>query len=120
MCGDFDDNQIDDELYERFLSTALGYGVKPGAGADAGPRRLADEETRSNYMGSLFHAGLARSLNDIAGLPSGERMDAVAGQAIVFARLAGLLAGQFPPEADLFRTVTSALLDGHAEADSRG
>ena len=42
-------------------------------------------------------------------------MDAVAGQAIVFARLAGFLTAQFPPESDLFRTITGAVFDGHSE-----
>ena len=40
---------------------------------------------------------------------------ALAGQAIVFARLAGFLAAQFPPDADLFRMVTGAIVDGHSE-----
>lgn len=120
MCGDFDDHEhSDDELYERFCAVAMDYGVQPDQLAGAGPLRLLDEKARSQYMNGLFKAGLTRSLNDIAGLPSGERMDAVAGQAIVFARLAGFLARQFPPEADLFRTVTAAMLDGHGEAAPR-
>jgi len=54
-------------------------------------------------------------LNDASNLPRGEHMDALAGQAIVFARLAGFLAGQFPPETDLFRTISGAMLDAHNE-----
>lgn len=120
MCGDFDDNEkFDEELYEQFCATALDYGVKPDPAAGNGPLRLNDQKSRAEYMDGLFKAGLTRSLSDIAGLPSGERMDAVAGQAIVFARLAGFLVRQFPPEADLFRTVTRAMLDGHEEAGSR-
>ena len=77
--------------------------------------RRAEEDVRADYMNSLFKAGLTRSINDAANLPRGEHMDALAGQAIVFARLAGFLAGQFPPETDLFRTISGAMLDAHSE-----
>jgi len=120
MCGEFDDQErVDGELFERFVQLANGHGVTPGPpGVDA-PTRLAEERTRAAYMDHLFKAGLRRSLNDAANLPQGERMDAVAGQAIVFARLAGFLAGQFPPETDLFRTISGAMLDAHNEPASR-
>ena len=114
MCGDIDEQeQIDDELFERFIELTQRFGVSPGA--NEGRLQLNSEEARGNYMENLFKAGLTRCLNDAAGLPNGERMDAIAGQAIVFARLAGFLAAQFPPEADLFRTVTTAVVDGHRE-----
>lgn len=116
MCGDFDENErIDEELFERFVEIAGRYGVAPSASSPSCPPSLDDEETRAAYTAELFTAGLSRSLTDAAGLPPGERMDAVAGQAIVFARLAGFLAGQFPPEADLYRTISAAMLDGHRE-----
>jgi hypothetical protein len=120
MCGDFDDHdRIDEELFERFVQLADRYGVTPGQpGVDA-PGRLADERVRAAYVDHLFKAGLTRSLSDAASLPHGERMDALAGHAIVFARLAGFLAGQFPPETDLFRTISSAMLDAHNEPASR-
>ena len=121
MCGEFDDQErIDEELFERFVQLASHYGVIPGpAGADA-PSGLQEEPERAAYMDTLFRAGLTRSLNDAASLPTGERMDALAGQAIVFARLAGFLAGQFPPETDLFRTISGAMLDGHGEPAELG
>lgn len=116
MCGEFDDQeQIDDELFERLIERTQRFGVLPKAGGDSGPSHLDSEESRKAYMDDLFRAGLTRCVNDATGLPNGERMDAIAGQAIVFARLAGFLTAQFPPEADLFRTVTGAVLDGHDE-----
>lgn len=116
MCGDFDElERIDDELFERFVERTQRYGVVPGASANGAPRQLDSESVRADYMEQLFAAGLTRCLNDAANLPHGERMDALAGQAIVFARLAGFLTAQFPPEADLFRTVTGAVIDGHSE-----
>ncbi len=116
MCGDLNEQeQIDDELFERFIELTQSFGVFPETNANGGPSQLESEGARREYMEALFKAGLTRCLNDAAGLPNGERMDAVAGQAIVFARLAGFLSAQFPPEADLFRTVTGAVFDGHSE-----
>jgi hypothetical protein len=114
MCGDLDElERIDDELFERFIELTRHFGVSPRANGDR--LQLDSEHARREYMEDLFKAGLTRCLNDAAGLPNGERMDAIAGQAIVFARLAGCLAAQFPPEADLFRTVTAAVVDGNRE-----
>jgi len=119
MCGDFDDQErIDDELFERFVEQTKRYGVLPGSGTNGAPKHLDSESVRADYMEQLFKAGLTRCVNDAANLPHGERMDAIAGQAIVFARLAGFLTAQFPPEADLFRTVTGAVVDGHSEPAS--
>lgn len=116
MCGDFDEQErIDEELFERFVDQIRNYGVRPPVGDGNAGLQLDSESERAAYMESLFRAGLTRCVNDAASLPLGERMDALAGQAIVFARLAGVLAGQFPPEADLFRMITGAMLDGHQE-----
>lgn len=116
MCGDFDDHdRIDDEMFERFLEIVGHFGVAPGRPGENAPNKLAEESERAAYMQDLFKAGLSRSVNDAANLPHGEHMDALAGQAIVFARLAGFLAGQFPPQTDLFREVSGALLQGHGE-----
>ena len=116
MCGDFDDQErIDDELFERFLELTQQFGVSPSPGANDAPRELETEVDRKAYMEILFKAGLTRCVDDAASLPHGERMDAVAGQAIAFARLAGFLAALFPPDADVFRMVTGAVVDGHRE-----
>jgi ribose 5-phosphate isomerase RpiB len=116
MCGDFDDQErVDEELFDRFIEQIGRFGVIPAGSANGAPAQLDTEAVRAAYMEQLFKAGLTRCVNDAANLPYGERMDALAGQAIVFARLAGFLTAQFPPDADLFRTVTSALVDGHNE-----
>ncbi len=86
-------------------------------GAGAAPASLDTENARAEYMDALFQAGLTRCVNDAANLPPGERMDALAGQAIVFARLAGFITAHFPPEADLFRMVTGAIVDGHDDPE---
>jgi hypothetical protein len=70
-------------------------------------------------MERIFRAGLARSLEDIERAEDDESIDALAAQAIALARLAGFLAGQLPPEADLFRALIEALSAGHAEPQER-
>ena len=116
MCGEIDEQSaIDGELFDRFLELAGRHGVSPGNPGGDAPERLTEQSERAAYMDRLFKAGLTRVVNDAANLPQGERMDVVAGQAIVFARLAGFLAGQFPPDVDLFRTVVGTLVEGHKE-----
>lgn len=119
MCGDFDDQErIDDELFEHFMELAQQFGVQPNSNGNGAALSLDTESSRAEYMEKLFKAALSRCVEDAAHVPRGERMDAIAGQAIVFARLAGFLAAQFPPDADLFRTVTGAVVDGHSEPAS--
>lgn len=119
MCGDFEGQEgLDEELFQQFLERLGRLGIAPEPERGGSPQRLESERVRAAYTDRLFRAGLARCVNDAAGLPPGERMDALAGQAIVFARLAGFLAAQFPPEADCFRTVISAVVDAHAEPES--
>ena len=116
MCGDFDDQErIDEELFEHFVELIGQLGVDVRQAGNGAPARLETEAERATYMDALFRAGLTRCVNDAANLPIGERMDALAGAAIVFARLAGFLTAQFPPDSDLFRMVTGAVMDGHAE-----
>ena len=116
MCGEIDEqSRIDEELFDRFLELAARHGVSPGTPGNDAPTQLTEQGVRAAYMDRLFKAGLTRALNDATNLPQGERMDVLAGQSIVFARLAGLLAGQFPAEADLFRTVVGTLVESHNE-----
>ena len=117
MCGDLDDNaQIGQQLLEQLkvMSRMLGVAVEQEPGP-APAMNLATVDGRGAYMETLFSAGLIRSLNDTAAAEPELVVDAIASQAIAFARLAGFLAGQLPPEADLFRTTLEALMTGHAE-----
>jgi hypothetical protein len=116
MCGEFEEEDfIDDQLFARFLQIASKYGVSPSEPDASTPTDLSTQEARSHYMSGLFQAGLTRAVNDANNLAMGERMDGVAGQAIAFARLAGFLAGQLPPGADVLRAVIDALMEGHRE-----
>jgi hypothetical protein len=119
MCGDLDDDtRLDDELFARLVALAGRYGVAP-------PERrppsadLAGEDGRHAYMSRLFSEVLTRSVSDVAACPEGRRADAIADQAIVLARLAGFLAGQLPPDSDLFRATVEAMMDGYGEPGRR-
>jgi hypothetical protein len=123
MCGDDDEHDhdhMDEELVNRFLELAGRYNITPDPAGAGPPGQLTDENLRGIYMEGLLKAGLTRAINDAINLPEGERMDIIAGQSIVFARLAGLLAGLFPPGTDIFHTVISALMEGHGEATRIG
>jgi hypothetical protein len=114
MCGEIDEDlQADNEIFARFLQIARQHGVVPGSGQSVVPD-LEEASGRSAYMDTLFTAGLVRAASDASAAPEGQRVDAIAAQAIAFARLAGFLAGNLPPEADLFRAVIEAMTDGHA------
>jgi hypothetical protein len=116
MCGDIDDDtSLDDELLARLTAHAKKYDAVASDRAGGSAVGFSGEAERSQYMSGLFRDGLSRALGDAAAAPEGARTDAIACQAIVFARLAGFLAGHIPPGADMFRTVVDALMDGHKE-----
>jgi hypothetical protein len=116
MCGEFEEEDyIDDHLFERLVQMSGKHGVVPTEVSESGRSDLSTQAARSQYMTDLFQAGLTRALNDANNLSPGQRMDGVAGQAIAFARLAGFLAGQLPPGADVLRPVIDALMEGHRE-----
>jgi hypothetical protein len=115
MCGEIDEQAVvGQDLLEQMRVMARMLGVS-GDAAAAAPRGLADPEGRARYMEQVFRQGLARALGDVAAAEEDEAVDALAGQAIALARLAGFLAGQLPPEADLFRATVEALTAGHGE-----
>ncbi len=121
MCGEIDEqSRIDEELFDRFLERAASRGIVPGTPRNDAPADLTEQSVRAAYLDRLFKAGLERAASDATNLPHGERMDVLAGQAIVFARLAGFLAAQFPAEADVFRTVVGTLVESHNEPGGIG
>lgn len=114
MCGELDEDvHIDNEVLARFLFMAKRMGAEPAAGGTVPD--LDAPKGRAAYMETLFAAGLTRAVSDAQGATEGQRVEAIAAQAIAFARLAGFLAGQLPAEADLFRAAVEALTDGYAE-----
>src|SRR5687767_707104 len=96
MCGDLDDeNPLETALYDRFRSNAKAlqraHGDKPGdPGGDL-----------ASYMDRLFADALARCIRDSDGETGGYRT--LAAQPVVFARLAGFLAGHCDRQEDPLR-----------------
>ena len=115
MCGELDEDiHINAEIRDRIMAVSRKVGVgAPAELRDPGP--LAGGEERAAYMEQLFKAALGETLADVNGAAEDQKIDVIASRAIAFARLAGFLAGQLPPEADLFRSVIEAVSDGHAE-----
>ncbi len=120
MCGDHDDHDHEHELleeatFDRLVHLASHHQVHPDASAGNTPVTLEDEKLRTAYLDGLFRAALTRTVNDAAQITAGERLDIIAGQSIVFARLAGMLAGLLPSESGQFHTVISAMMQGYNE-----
>jgi hypothetical protein len=113
MCGDLEeDSRLDDELLAWLIANAKAHGAAPeGPGSPPPP----EEPGSSAWMTGHFRIALSRALSEIASAPEGSRADALGGQAIVLARLAGFLAGHLPPETDIFRNLIDAMMDGHRE-----
>lgn len=118
MCGEFEEEDLlDEQLFNRFLTLAKTFGVRPEPGNKKSDLNLNDSEDRRVYMEQLFKAGLTRVTNDAQHIPQdGDHMDAVAIQAVVFGRLAGFLAGQLPPESSIMKASMESFLDGYNEA----
>lgn len=116
MCGDIeDDTALDDMIFQRFAAFARNHGAVPPDDLQPLVHDLSDVAGRGAYMSSLFRDAMARAVKDAAGAAEGSRADAIAGQAVVFARLAGMLAALLPPESEMFRASMEAFMDGHGE-----
>lgn len=114
MCGEIDEQtEVGQDLKEHMRVLARVMDLSTGEGI--APRGLSAEPGRAAYMDVVFRDGLSRAMADIASAEEDETVDALAAQAIALARLAGFLAGQLPPEADLFRATIEAVTSGHAE-----
>ena len=119
MCGEIDEQVlIGQELLDRARAIArqLGLADDQSHGSGAAPLGLAEEAGRAQYMEQIFGETYSRCMNDLGRAEEDETVDALASQSIALARLAGFLAGQLPPEADLYRAVIEAATTGHAEA----
>jgi hypothetical protein len=113
MCGDVDEEagEIEGQLYARFLAHARAL-LEPHAPAQAAP---ADPLA---YMEKLFADALSRSVRDGEEAGADQRYVRLTSQALVFARLAGLLAGHLGLDQDPLRKVIEALMHGYAEAEA--
>ena len=108
MCGDDEDaGELEELLYARFLAHARAL-LEP-QGHSASPDPIA-------YMDKLFSDALSRCVRDGEEADPDKRYLRIASQPLVFARLAGLLAGHLALDQDPLRRIIEALMQGYAEA----
>jgi hypothetical protein len=115
MCGDMDDeNRVESDLYARFLLSSralIAQYERRQARAPAGGT------SPSAYMDKLFIDALSRVQRDGEAAEPADRYDRIAMQTLVFARLAGLMAGHLALEEDPLRKALEALMHGYGEAE---
>jgi len=112
MCGDVDEDsdEWENALYARFLAQARTLLEARGQSA---PPPAGDPYA---YMDKLFADALGRCVRDGEEAGADARYRRIALQPLVFARLAGFLAGHLAIEQDPLRSVIEALMRGYAEA----
>ena len=103
MCGDDEDaGEMEELAYARFLTHARALLEPASVDANAAP----------DYAEKLFIDALSRCVKD--GADGGYQRLAL--QPLVFARLAGLLAGHLGLDRDPLRKVIETLMQGYDEA----
>ncbi|MBM3607890.1 MAG: hypothetical protein FJX29_05465 [Alphaproteobacteria bacterium] len=111
MCGEDDDGpgRFTDMLYERYAGAARALLERQGAKPSDPVIARIDE---------LFSAALGRALKDTEGADDERRYALLSMQPLVFARLAGFLAGHLALQEDPLRKVMEAMMHGYAEAEN--
>jgi hypothetical protein len=111
MCGDDEDSdELEEMLYARFLTHARAR-LRP----DDRPAAASPDDPLA-YMDKLFSDALSRCVRDGEEAGVEQRYLRLATQPLVFARLAGLLAGHLALDQDPLRKVIEALMEGYADA----
>jgi hypothetical protein len=116
MCGDVDEDagELEELLYARFLAHARAL-LEPHADSRHETKTASPDDPLA-YMSKLFADALSRSVRDGAEAAANQRYPRLASQPLVFARLAGLIAGHLALDQDPLRKVIEALMQGYAEA----
>jgi hypothetical protein len=112
MCGDVDEDadELEDALYARFLAHARALLEPRGAAAPA------PSDDPYAYMDKLFADALGRCVRDGEAAGEDRNYQRLSAQPLVFARLAGYLAGHLALDQEPLRKVIEALMRGYAEA----
>jgi hypothetical protein len=111
MCGDDEGaGELEEMLYARFLVHARAL-LQPDDQTTA-----ASPDDPLAYMDKLFSDALSRCVRDGEEAGVDQRYLRLATQPLVFARLAGLLAGHLGLDQDPLRKVIEALMEGYADA----
>jgi len=111
MCGDMDDDEgeLEERLYARFRAHVQMLLSEPA------PQEPAD---LNEYLDKLFFDSLSRSVQDGEQAQAAHRYERLAMQPLVFARLAGFLAGHLALSEDPLRKVIEAMMMGYGEAEA--
>lgn len=115
MCGELDDEGptgLQEAHYHRFLHHAQMILRQRETSA------ATSDDAVVNVIDKLFADALARATRDCEGVDPSRRYDMLSMQPLVFARLAGLMAGHLSLGDDPLRRVMEAMMHGYAEADS--
>lgn len=115
MCGELDDEgptSLQEAHYNRFLLHARAILAKREKAASS------SDDAVINTIDQLFADALSRAMRDCESADPSRSYDLLAMQPLVFARLAGLLAGHLSLGDDPLRRVMEAMMHGYAEADS--
>ena len=115
MCGEIEEDGpsgVEERLHNRFLGHARAlmaqYAKAP---------KSKDENDLHAYMDKLFSDALARAARDADSAQDGQHYARLASQPLVFARVAGFLAGHMSLQEDPLRKVMEALMLGYGEAE---
>ena len=113
MCGDMDDDEseLEERLYARFRAHAMVLLNEQGSA----PKEPTD---LNQYLDKLFADGLSRTVRDGEQADPAQRYERLAMQPLVFARLAGFLAGHLALSEDPLRKVIEAMMMGYGEAEA--
>lgn len=114
MCGELDDGppgqKLEDHLYTSFLAHARRLLAEAERGKPGG-------DSISGYADRLFADALGRASRDCERLDEAGRYETLSVQALVFARLAGVLASHLALNEDPLRKLMEAAMHGYGEAE---
>ncbi|MFM1816016.1 MAG: hypothetical protein RLZ98_2711 [Pseudomonadota bacterium] len=114
MCGEIDEpTSYEEELAARFLLNMrdlIAHTPKP-------PDTLPKGDMNA-YLDKLFYDAISRALRDVEGAPEEERYQRLSMQSLVFARIAGILAGHVGLTEDPMRRSLEALMHGYTEGET--
>lgn len=112
MCGEDDDgaSRTEELLYTRFVASAQALLNRQRTSAIQQDVVLAS-------IDKLFTDALSRAMKDTEAAADADQYAMLAMQPVVFARLAGFLAGHLSLQEDPLRKVMEAMMHGYAEAE---
>ena len=114
MCGEDDDDgpsRFEELLYSHFLAASRALLAQQEA------RRAGLTDPVVANIDKLFTDALARAVKDTESAEPEQQYQLLSMQPLVFARLAGFLAGHLSLQEDPLRKIMEAMMHGYAEAE---